>query len=241
MIDIHCHLLPNIDDGPKSWDESLEMVRIASGDGITGAVTTPHWIQGTNWQPSADTVRILVEEMNARIGELGMDFRVYPGMEIGIIADLARVVSSGEVLPLAEGDFVLIEIPFYSLPLGIEEVIFGLESMGKKTVLAHPERNREFQATPKRIIELVNLGPMVQVTAGSLCGNFGDSARRCAIEFANLGAVHFVSSDAHSVKHRSPVVSRGLAVLEKEIGAEKTTEIITNSYKVINGNRAADK
>lgn len=241
MIDIHCHLLPNIDDGPNSWDESLEMVRIAFEDGIRGAVTTPHWIEGTNWQPSAGTVRAMVEEMNARIVELGIEFRVYPGMEIGIIADLVRVVSSGEVLPLADGDFVLIEIPFYSLPLGMEEVIIGLESTGKKAVLAHPERNREFQARPSRIKNLMNLGPLVQVTAGSLTGNFGDSAKRCAIEFARMDALHFVSSDAHSVKHRSPVVSKGLAVLQKEIGSEKTDEIIANSYKVINENPIAAK
>ncbi len=234
MIDIHCHLLPNIDDGPKSWDESLEMVRIASEDGITGAVTTPHWIQGTSWQPGAETVKKMVEEMNARVEERGMEFRVYPGMEIGIIPDVARAVASGEVLCLAEGNFVLIEIPFYSLPLGIEEVIFGIESIGKTPVLAHPERNREFQGMPARIADLVGMGALVQVTAGSLCGSFGEAARRCSLEFAELGVLHFVSSDAHSTKHRTPVVSKGLAVLEKNIGSEKVSEIIANTYKVVN-------
>ena len=239
MIDIHCHLLPNIDDGPKSWDESLEMIRIACGDGITGAVMTPHWIQGTNWQPTPDTVRSVVAELNVRIKEAGLDFEVYPGMEIGIIPDLPRVVSTGEVLTLADSDFILIEIPFYSLPLGIEEVIFGLETLGKTPVLAHPERNREFQSSPRRIVKLVGMGALVQVTASSLSGGFGDAAKSCSIEFAKLGVIHFVSSDAHSKNHRTPVVSNGLAVIEKKLGREAVDEIISNTYQIINGNSRA--
>ena len=235
MIDIHCHLLPNIDDGPKSWEESLEMIRIAAGDGIKGAVTTPHWIQGTNWQPSPETVRSVVAELNARIIEAGLDFEVFPGMEIGIIPDLPRYVSKGEVITLADSHFVLIEIPFYNLPLGIEEVIFGLESIDKTPVLAHPERNREFQGTPKRILELVGMGALVQVTASSLSGGFGDAAKSCSLEFAKLGALHFISSDAHSTKHRPPVVSNGLAVIEKKIGRDAVDRIVSNTYKIING------
>ncbi len=235
MIDIHCHLLPNIDDGSKSWEESLEMIRIAIGDGIKGAVTTPHWIQGTNWQPSPETVRSVVAELNSRIGEAGLDFKVFPGMEIGIIPDLPRYVSNGEVLTLADSDYILIEIPFYSLPLGIEEVIFGLESLGKKAVLAHPERNREFQSAPKRILELVSMGALVQVTASSLSGGFGDAAKKCSLEFAKLGVLHFISSDAHSRKHRIPIVSDGLAVIKKHIGPALVDEVVSNTYQIING------
>jgi len=234
MIDIHCHLLPNIDDGPKSWEESLEMIRIAYGDGIRGAVTTPHWIQGTNWQPSPDTVREMVDDFNGRIKKEGIEFTVYPGMEIGIIPDLPRIVSNGEVLTLAESDFILIEIPFYNLPLGIEEVIFGLEGIGKTPVLAHPERNREYQSSPRRINELVAMGALVQVTASSLSGGFGDAAKACAIEFAKMGVLHFVSSDAHSRKQRAPVVSQGLAVIEKKIGKDAVSDLVSNTYQIIN-------
>jgi len=235
MIDIHCHLLPNIDDGPKSWEESLDMIRIAYGDGIRGAVTTPHWIQGTNWQPKPDTVRDMVGEFNDRITKDGIEFTVYPGMEIGIIPDLPRIVTNGDVLTLAESDFILIEIPFYNLPLGIEEVIFGLESIGKTPVLAHPERNREFQGSPRRIKELVAMGALVQVTASSLSGGFGDAAKDCAIEFAKLGMLHFVSSDAHSRKQRAPVVSQGLAIIEKKIGKDAVKDLVANTYQIING------
>lgn len=235
MIDIHCHLLPNIDDGSKSWEESLDMIRIAVGDGIKGAVTTPHWIQGTNWQPTPEKVRSAVAELNNRIGDAGLVFEVFPGMEIGIIPDLPRYISKGEVLSLADSDFVLIEIPFYSLPLGIEDVIFGLKMVEITPVLAHPERNREFQGAPRRILELVGMGALVQVTASSLTGGFGEAAKSCSLEFAKLGTLHFISSDAHSNKHRMPVVSNGLAVIEKKIGRDAADEVVSNTYKIIEG------
>lgn len=235
MIDIHCHLLPGIDDGPKSWDESIQMARMAAADGITGTVTTPHWIQGTSWQPEPATVRSMVDEMNSRLAAEGIDFTVYPGMEIGIIPDLPKVFSEGRLLSLAEGDFILIEIPFYTLPLGIEEVIFGLKMQGLKPVLAHPERNREFQGAPKRIMDFLKLGALVQVTAGSLCGGFGESAKKCSIEFAKLGAIHFVASDAHSTKHRTPVVSDAFSALRKTISAEQAGAIASNTFEIIKG------
>lgn len=235
MIDIHCHFLPNIDDGSKSWEETMEMARMAVDDGVTGAVMTPHWIQGTTWQPAPETVRSLVAEMNTRLRAEGIDFTAYPGMEIGIIPDLPRVLSEGKILPLAEGDFVLIEIPFYSLPMGLEEVIFGIETQGRKAVLAHPERNREFQSSPKRILDFISMGALVQITAGSLTGGFGDSAKKCSAELAKLGAVHFVASDAHSTRHRTPIVSDGFSVLKKAVGQEGVDTVVANTYEVLRG------
>ncbi len=233
MIDLHCHLLPNIDDGPKSWEESIEMVSIAHQDGIKGAVTTPHWIQGTNWQPDSSTVKKMVNELNVKLEGEGIDFKVYPGMEIGITTNLADLVSSGEILTLAEGNYLLLEIPYYSLPLGMEEIISGLRAIGKTAILAHPERCKEFQGSPGRILDLIDLGALVQITAGSLCGDFGDQAKKCALEFARLGALDIISSDAHSTGRRRPIVSKALRILENEIGAQMVDTVIDNTYKVI--------
>jgi protein-tyrosine phosphatase len=233
MIDLHCHLLPNIDDGPKTWEESLEMASIAHQDGIKGAVMTPHWIQGTNWEPKSSTVIEKVNEFNIRLLDAGIDFKVYPGMEIGITANLAEFVSSGRILTLAEGECLLLEIPFYSLPYGLEEIINSLRKIGKKAILAHPERGKEFQENPARILDFKELGALVQITAGSFRGDFGDKAKKCALEFAKMGVLDIVSSDAHSTRRRRPIVSSGLKVLEAEIGSDKIDEIIENSYNVI--------
>jgi protein-tyrosine phosphatase len=144
------------------------------------------------------------------------------------------LVAGGRILTLAEGDYLLIEIPFHTLPLGIEEIVSGLKTIGKQAVLAHPERNRELQQKPKKIMEYVKAGALIQVTADSLAGDFGSGARKCAIEFAKMGALDFVSTDAHSVRYRKPNVSEGLKALEKVIGAEKVNSIIDATYKVVN-------
>jgi len=232
MIDLHCHLLPNIDDGPKTWEESLEMASIAYQDGIKGAVCTPHWIQGTNWEPQPSTVIEKVNEFNSRLLDAGIDFKVYPGMEIGITANLAEFVSSGRILSLAQGKYLLLEVPFYSLPYGIEEIIDSLQKIGKEVILAHPERGREFQENPSGILDFKELGVLLQITAGSLCGDFGDKAKKCALDFAEMGVLDIVSTDAHSTRRRRPIVSAGLKILEAELGSDKIDELIENSYKV---------
>ncbi len=233
MIDLHCHLLPNIDDGSKSWEESIEMVSIAHKDGIRGAVTTPHWIQGTNWQPDSGTVKEMVNELNIKLEGEGIEFKVYPGMEIGMTTNIVDLVSSGEILTLAEGDYLLLEIPYYSLPFGMEEIISGLRAIGKTAILAHPERCKELQESPRRILHLKDWGALVQITASSLYGDFGDQAKKCALEFAKMGAIDIVSSDGHSTTRRRPIVSKALRILEDEIGVQRVNAIIDNSYKVI--------
>lgn len=232
MIDLHCHLLPNIDDGPKSWEESLEMATIASQDGIEGAVCTPHWIQGTKWEPEPSAVIGKVNEFNARLSEKGIDFEVYPGMEIGITANLTDFVSSGLVLSLAQGKYILLEVPFYSLPYGIEEIIVSLQDIGKEVILAHPERGREFQENPSRILDFKELGVYLQITAGSLCGDFGEKAKKCSLDFAAMGILDIVSSDAHSMRRRRPIISSGLKVLEAEFGSDIVLELVENSYEI---------
>jgi len=213
------------------------MVRMAHDDGIKAIVTTPHWIEGTNWQPETGVVRDMVLEMNQRIEDAGIDFKVFPGMEVGITADLTGLIDRDRILTLAEGDFLLLEVPFHSIPLGITEIISQLSSINKQTVLAHPERNRELQHKPKNIMEYVDAGALIQVTAGSLAGEFGQNARRCAIDFAKMDALDFVSTDAHSVRYRKPIVSEGLKALEKAVGKDKVNSVINASYGVVNLSR----
>jgi protein-tyrosine phosphatase len=223
-------MLPNIDDGSKSWEESLQMVSIAIDDGIKGTVCTPHWIQGSDWEPAAASIRQKVQELNLRIEDAGIEFTVYPGMEIAIAPHLDDLLASGCILPLSEGEYVLLEIPFYSLPHGLEEIIERLDRIGKKTILAHPERGKEFQENPSRILDFKELGASVQITASSLCGDFGEKAETCSLSFAHMGVIDVVASDAHSSRRRPPTVSSGLKILEDEIGIDKVDKIIENSY-----------
>jgi protein-tyrosine phosphatase len=235
MIDIHCHLLPNIDDGPSSWEESLEMARIASQDGIQMTIATPHWIQGTKWEPNPDEIKKKVNELNNKLKENEIPLNVLPGMEVGISENLFELVSSGEVLTLGESHYLLIEIPFVSVPPAIEEIIFNLKDVGIHPVLAHPERNQELQKNPKKILELTRTGAFIQVTSGSFCGDFGEKAKRCAIQFAKDGVIDAVASDAHSTVKRPPIITDGLRGLEEFIGKDQIKALVANSYRFADG------
>ncbi len=233
MIDIHCHLLPNVDDGPTSWEESLEMARLASKDGIRVAVTTPHWIQGTRWQPNPEEIKNKVDELNKKLKNNEVPLTVLPGMEVGISENSPKLVSSGEVLTLGESHYLLVEVPFVSLPFGIEEIVFNLKAMRIYPVLAHPERNQELQKNPRKILGLTNAGAFIQVTAGSFCGTFGEHAKRCAIQFAKFGVINAVASDAHSTEKRPPIITSGIKVLEEFIGKEQIEMLLKNTYRFV--------
>lgn len=226
VIDIHCHLIPLVDDGPQSWDESIQMVRIAAQDGIKRAFATPHWIQGSSWMPSANLVRKSVERLNELLAENGIDFEVYPGMEIGLCYNLWELVAEGVVIPLGSTNYILVETPFLSLPLGMDEVILKIKSLGFTPVLAHPERNMDLQKDPTSILPLVEAGAMTQINAMSLCGGFGQPARRCVEELVRLGVVHAIASDGHSARGRLPVMSEGIRALGLLVGDVKLRRIL---------------
>ncbi len=233
VVDIHCHLLPGMDDGARSWEESLKMARIASESGINTVVATPHWIQGTVWEPNPDVVRKKVSELNKLLRKNSIPLSVFPGMEIGISENVVELVSSGRVLTLAEGRYVLVEVPFFSLPVGIEEIVYRLVDRGFFPILAHPERSRDIQKNPKRICDLVDNGALIQITAGSLCGCFGDKAKQCALELIELDAVHIVASDAHSSDKRPPILSKAMEMVKRIKGREYTNRLLLNASRCL--------
>lgn len=226
-------MLPNIDDGSKSWQESLEMALIAYKDGMRGAACTPHWIKGTDWAPDTFVVREKIREFNKRLRKEGIDFTVYPGMEIGITPDLPELVSVGYVLSLNEGKYLLLEIPFSSLPSGLENIVEELIIMGKKIIFAHPERGKVFQENISHLKHYKNKGVLLQITASSLSGDFGERAQKCALKLAETGLIDIVASDCHSSTRRLPVVSRGLDILRDKIGSPEVDKIIRNSYQIV--------
>ncbi len=239
MIDIHCHLIPNVDDGPDSWEESLEMARIACRDGIRYAFATPHWVQGSGMAPSPELVCEGVERLNELVSQGGLNYKVYPGMEIGLCENLPRLVETGEVLLLGESDCLLVETPFVSLPWGMGEILFGLISMGIRPVLAHPERNRVIQREPEIVADFVEKGTLIQVNAFSLCGDYGEGARRCCTKLAEMGLIHTLASDGHSAQWRPPIISEGLKELECLVGEKRVGELLESSIGIFLSKRIA--
>lgn len=206
MVDLHCHLLPAIDDGPPDIETSLEMANQAVHDGIRTIVATPH----VNLQYDTDESAIAesLEELREALIREGVELSVLPGAEIA----LARLpgLNDAELRSLCLGgsSCVLVESPYTTAGEFIEESVFNLQARGFRPLLAHPERCPEFQRDIERLERLVSRGAVCSLTAGSLAGQFGQRARRFAHQLLEAGLGHNLSSDAHDSGRRAPGLSR---------------------------------
>ncbi len=205
FIDIHAHLIPGLDDGPQSWDESLAMARMAVDDGLDTIIVTPHQLGA--FRNHADTIRQRTDLLRQKLKEAGVRLRVFPGGDVRIEPDLVPRLESGEVMTLADGAYVLLELP-HELYFPLEPVIQQLYQAGYRAVLSHPERNQGILADPSILGGLVNAGCVMQVTAGSLLGAFGTQSQRLSEMMVRRGLCHVVATDAHGIKRRRPLLSR---------------------------------
>jgi protein-tyrosine phosphatase len=222
VIDLHCHLLPAIDDGPGSTAAALEMARIACDDGITTIVATPHML--ARYPTSPAQVADGVQRLRTALSDAGIPLEVVSGGEIALefFAGMSDDDLAASTLGGPGKRWLLLEMPFRGWPLQLPEILRGLEMRGLGAVLAHPERADAVQRSPHRMRDLVGLGALVQITAGSLTGEHGPPARRTAETLLRDGTAHFIASDAHSPSWRAPVLSEGL--LEAARALKTTSE-----------------
>ena len=236
MIDIHTHILPSLDDGPKTIEESIELCKIAANDGIKTIVATPHSKDGAYEAKSDDTLR-KVKELNLKLKEIQLDLEILPGAEVHINERLVEYIKNGEVLTINNGrKFLLLELPFFFVPPITDELISNLRSIGIVSIISHAERITKFQKTPKILDQLVKSGTLIQITAQSLTGDFGSRERKCAEWLLKHEMVHFIASDVHSLTGRPPILSKALERAAKIIGEEKARALVShNPEQIING------
>jgi protein-tyrosine phosphatase len=215
VIDLHCHILPGLDDGPMNLDFSLAMARAAVDAGTQLIVATPHIRADFNVVPSEIEPR--VDLFNDRLQRERLPLRVLPGAEIGwaTAGDLDDVQLAR--LSLGSGKRLLLESPYGKKPVDLEGIIAGLDKRGFQVVLAHPERCPLFQRNPGRLEKLVANGALCSITAGSMLGRFGQPVRTFTIEMFRRGLVHDVASDGHDHIHRPPGLTAGFEELKAEL------------------------
>ncbi len=219
MIDIHSHILPGIDDGPTTAEDSVEMARLAAADGIDTVVCTPH--RGYRYDTTPTMVTEAIAEVQAAINAERIGVRLVSGLEIAI--DRALQMDDDELHAAtigATGRWLLIEMPFQGWPLELPQLMTALELRGHSVVLAHPERAVSVQSQPDRMTDLVGRGALVQVTAASLTGENGYRPMRIARQLLRTGMVHIIASDMHSPTWRAPGINDGLAAAAKMLRVE---------------------
>ncbi|MCA1778023.1 MAG: hypothetical protein LC637_01185 [Xanthomonadaceae bacterium] len=223
FIDLHCHILPGIDDGARNLDQSLAMARIAVADGIKTSLATPHHLNGAYHNP-AESVRANLLRLAEALQRESIPLQVLPGAELHLVPELPEALREGTAMTIADRRrAVLVELPVHHIPHGAEQVLEAILAQGLTPVIAHPERNSELRKKPERLAQWVASGCLGQVTAQSCTGHFGRSAQQTARLMIQAGSIHVVASDAHRDHRRVPVISSALSPITKWTSTELAT------------------
>lgn len=222
FADIHCHLLPGIDDGAADLDASLAMARMSVDHGVETVVVTPHQLGGYEHN-RGDDIRRRTAELQAEIDRHEIPLRVLPGGDVRIEDHMISGIATGNVLTLGDhGKHILLELP-HELYFPLEPVLDALREQGVTGVLSHPERNAGLLAEQRLVESLVDYGCLMQVTSGSLVGGFGPDSQAMAEWMARNGLIHFLATDGHSPKRRRPRMLDGHQAAAKLVGEEAAT------------------
>jgi len=233
MIDLHVHILPGLDDGPENWVTALKMARLAEADGLTAIVATPHLFrhrrvcQGE--MNSAASIRAAVQELRQVLAEAGVKVSIHPGCEVPLFPELLEMLHQGALLTLNDGGrYLCLEMPDTVIPPATEEVVFQLGLQGVTPILAHPERHPVFREMPEKLVRLLHLGCLAQITASSLVGGFGRQVAKFTEKLVKGGYVQLVASDAHDARGRPPLLSPALKKLARLVGESRAWDMVSS-------------
>ncbi|MBP6483247.1 MAG: hypothetical protein KA254_01355 [Rhodoferax sp.] len=220
MIDLHCHYLPGIDDGPETLAEALALARAAVADGITHAVLTSHVHPG-RYPNQRRNLLPAIEGFAAEVARAGIGLQLHLGCEARLCHELVDMLAENQVPFLGEVDgyrILLLEFPHQLIPVGSLRFVQSLFKLKIRPLIAHPERNKAIMAAPEKIDEFAEAGCWLQLTAGSLVGRFGAPAQQAAYAMIDEGWNCLVATDAHNLANRPPLLSEGRAALQQRYG-----------------------
>jgi len=236
FADIHCHLLPGIDDGADDWHQALAMARMAVDDGIATIIATPHQL-GRYAGNRGAAIRQRAAQFQETLARLGLPLTVLPGADVRIEPEMVRRLRSGDVLSLADHRrHVLLELP-HDLFLPLDGLLAELRAAGTVGILSHPERNLGILRRPEVLAHLVEAGCLLQVTAGSLVGRFGPEIQKFARWMVGEGLIHFVATDAHGVRRRRPEMTRAFDCVAELAGWQMAVELCCSNPASVAGGR----
>jgi protein-tyrosine phosphatase len=225
MIDLHCHLLPGIDDGAPDLATSLAMARIAANDGIKVIACTPHIYPGM-YDNHGPAIRRAVAELQTRLEEAGIPLRLTLGADTHLVPDLVAGLRAGRLPTLHDSRYFLLEPPHHVAPPRLAENVFDLLAAGYVPVITHPERLSWIEDRYETFVELARKGAWLQVTAGSLTGRFGQAAQYWGERLLDEGWVHILATDAHGVDRRPPLLAEGRRAAERWLGAGEADHLV---------------
>lgn len=222
MTDLHCHILPGLDDGAQTMEDSLEMARLAAASGVRAIVATPHCNLPLHEPANYLTPELLqsVKELRQALEQAGLPLKLYPGAEIFCTPQLADLLLEQKLMTLGATRYLLMEFYFDEDPDFMEECFSAVSAQGCIPVVAHPERYEAIQRNPQRIVSWFTGGPIIQLNKGSILGKLGTRAQNASRWILERGLAHVVASDAHSPEARTTFMGEVRRLLEEEYDPE---------------------
>lgn len=232
MIDLHCHILPGVDDGASHETESLAMLQAAIEEGITTIVATPH--HNRQYTNEKQTILTKVEELRQLIQANHLSIEVVPGQEVRLYGELLEDYENNKLVTVADNSrYMLIEFPSSHVPRYAERKLFDMELQGLKPLIVHPERNAEIIQNPDRLYQLVQKGALTQVTASSITGHFGKKIQKFTHQLIEANLVHVIASDAHNTTSRASLMKQAFVEIEAKYGSDYVNYFQENAQLIL--------
>ncbi|PAL14216.1 tyrosine-protein phosphatase [Peribacillus simplex] len=233
MIDIHCHILPGVDDGSADMNESMNMARKAAEAGITHIFATPHHLNEKFVNVKSDIIDRAVR-LNESLHQNNIPLTIHLGQEVRIHRDIFTSLEKEEILTLDDnGRYLLLELPSGRVPTYTKEVIYELQLKGITPIIVHPERNKELIENHKLLFELAQEGALTQLTSGSIIGHFGKKVKSFSNKIVEHNLAHFIATDAHNIGSRGFTLQQAYETITKAYGIERTFYFKENAEQLL--------
>lgn len=232
MIDIHSHILFGVDDGPETFEQSMELLQNAVREGITDIIATSHVLHPL-YEASLETTLQQVQQLQEMMKQQRIPINIHTGHEIRINERMPQLFQENKLLPLASSSYILVELPSNSVPLFTKPLLLQLQDLGYTPIIAHPERNKAVAENPNKLKELILNGALTQVTAGSVAGHFGKTIQKVAMSLIEANLIHTYGSDVHNANNRPFLFDKGLTYLEKNKLADVVDVLLENNARIL--------
>lgn len=237
MIDFHTHILPNIDDGSQSVEETFNLIKEAEKSGFEKIISTSHYIEGY-YEVGNREREVWIDSLNKKLAEENIKVNLYMANEIYITENIIKLLEEKKATTINNTNYVLYEMPLNTKPLNLYDMLFEMQRYKLVPILAHPERYLFVQKEPELIYELIEKGVLMQVNYGSFIGQYGTKAQIIAKKLLENDMIHFLGSDVHRQNTIYPKIPKILDELKILVGEEKIKEITeVNPEKVLNNKR----
>lgn len=235
MIDLHCHILPGVDDGAQTMEDTLAMAHKAVDQGITHILCTPHYNNGQYDNKKGDIIP-LVNHVQHELDVQQIQLQLLPGQETHISDDLVDCMARDEVLYTdLQEQYLLLEFPSSEVPIYAQPLFAQILALGKTPVIVHPERNDHFIKAPNDLITYLEMGCLSQLTAPSYLGIFGKQIQKTAKLMVQHNLVQCIASDAHGLQRRNFYLQEALQAIHQDFGETKVTQFLKTARALVNG------